>query len=191
MLTNFYLLKSKFLHLPLIHFGANCRTNCTCSCCSGRSGKAETRSTLSRVWVKWDWAREWPTCIITHHLEGAPTIHEVQTAEKSRWTWENWNPHVIGQVNTWRCNLDKGDKRTAQDQNTNWYYAILWTNKLSLAFQDWKLWCLEEGILICKWKVVTYCQVWWPILEIGVQHLTHPSAHTQQWEVNTHWSSVQ
>lgn len=85
MLTSFfYLLKSKFLHLPLIHFGANCRTNCTCNCCSGRSGKAETRSTLSRVWVKWDWAREWPTCIITHHLEGTPTIHEVQTTEESR-----------------------------------------------------------------------------------------------------------
>ncbi len=26
-----------------------------------------------------------------------------------------------------------------------------------------------------------YCQVWWPILEIGPLHLTHPSAHTQQW----------
>ncbi len=23
-----------------------------------------------------------------------------------------------------------------------------------------------------------YCQVWWPILEIGPLHLTHPSAHT-------------
>ncbi len=34
-----------------------------------------------------------------------------------------------------------------------------------------------------------YCQVWWPILEIGALHLTHPSAHTQQWThtaVNTH-----
>ncbi len=31
-----------------------------------------------------------------------------------------------------------------------------------------------------------YCQVWWPILEIGALHLTHPSAHTQQWVVNTH-----
>ncbi len=32
-----------------------------------------------------------------------------------------------------------------------------------------------------------YCQVWWwPILEIGPLHLTHPSAHTQQWVVNTH-----
>ncbi len=29
-----------------------------------------------------------------------------------------------------------------------------------------------------------YCQVWWPILEIGP--LTHPSAHTQQWVVNIH-----
>ncbi len=25
---------------------------------------------------------------------------------------------------------------------------------------------------------VMYCQVWWPILEIGALHLTHPSAHT-------------
>ncbi len=33
---------------------------------------------------------------------------------------------------------------------------------------------------------VMYCQVWWPILEIGPLHLTHPSAHTQQWVVNTH-----
>ncbi len=33
---------------------------------------------------------------------------------------------------------------------------------------------------------VMYCQVWWPILEIGALHLTHPSAHTQQWVVNTH-----
>ncbi len=31
-----------------------------------------------------------------------------------------------------------------------------------------------------------YCQVWWHILEIGALHLTHPSAHTQQWVVNTH-----
>ncbi len=33
---------------------------------------------------------------------------------------------------------------------------------------------------------VMYCQVWWPILEICAMHLTHPSAHTQQWVVNTH-----
>ncbi len=31
-----------------------------------------------------------------------------------------------------------------------------------------------------------YCQVWWPILEIGALHLTHSSAHTQQWVENTH-----
>ncbi len=37
-----------------------------------------------------------------------------------------------------------------------------------------------------KKKIVMYCQVWWPILEIGALHLTHPSAHTQQWVVNTH-----
>ncbi len=38
-----------------------------------------------------------------------------------------------------------------------------------------------------------YCQVWWPILEIGALHLTHPSAHTQQWVVNTHpeqWAAI-
>ncbi len=38
-----------------------------------------------------------------------------------------------------------------------------------------------------------YCQVWWPILEIGPLHLTHPSAHTQQWVVNTHpeqWAAI-
>ncbi len=30
---------------------------------------------------------------------------------------------------------------------------------------------------------VMYCQLWWPILEIGPLHLTHPSAHThpEQW----------
>ncbi len=33
---------------------------------------------------------------------------------------------------------------------------------------------------------MTYCQVWWPILETGALHLTHPSAHTQQWVVNKH-----
>ncbi len=32
-----------------------------------------------------------------------------------------------------------------------------------------------------------YCQVWWPILEIGALHLTHPSAHTQQW-THTLWT---
>ncbi len=38
-----------------------------------------------------------------------------------------------------------------------------------------------------------YCQVWWPILEIGALHLTHPSAHTQQWVVNMHpeqWAAI-
>ncbi len=29
-------------------------------------------------------------------------------------------------------------------------------------------------------------QVWWPILRICALHLTHPSAHTQQWVVNKH-----
>ncbi len=37
-----------------------------------------------------------------------------------------------------------------------------------------------------KKKYVMYCQVWWPILEIGPLHLTHPSAHTQQWVMNKH-----
>ncbi len=38
-----------------------------------------------------------------------------------------------------------------------------------------------------------YCQVWWPILEIGALHLTHPSAHTHKWVVNTHpeqWAAI-
>ncbi len=38
-----------------------------------------------------------------------------------------------------------------------------------------------------------YRQVWWPILEIGALHLTHPSAHTQQWVVNMHpeqWAAI-
>ncbi len=38
-----------------------------------------------------------------------------------------------------------------------------------------------------------YCQVWWPILEIGALHLTHPSAHTQQRVVNMHpeqWAAI-
>ncbi len=38
---------------------------------------------------------------------------------------------------------------------------------------------------------VMYCQVWWPILEIGALHLTHPSAHTHT--LNTHpeqWAAI-
>ncbi len=38
-----------------------------------------------------------------------------------------------------------------------------------------------------------YCQVWWPILEIGALHLTHPSAHTQHGVVNMHpeqWAAI-
>ncbi len=38
-----------------------------------------------------------------------------------------------------------------------------------------------------------YCQVWWPMLEIGALHLTHASAHTQQWVVNMHpeqWAAI-
>ncbi len=47
---------------------------------------------------------------------------------------------------------------------------------------------------------MTYGQVWWPILGICALHLTHPSAHTQQWthtHTHTHtpwthtWSSGQ
>ncbi len=34
-----------------------------------------------------------------------------------------------------------------------------------------------------------YCQVWWPILEIGPLHLTHPSAHTPG-AVGSHCSSA-
>ncbi len=44
---------------------------------------------------------------------------------------------------------------------------------------------------------VTYIQVWWPILGMCALHLTHPSAHTQQWthtqNVNTHleqWAAI-
>ncbi len=37
-----------------------------------------------------------------------------------------------------------------------------------------------------KGKDVTCGQVRWPILGICVLHLTHPSAHTQQWVVNKH-----
>ncbi len=33
-------------------------------------------------------------------------------------------------------------------------------------------------------------QVWWPTLWICVLHLTHPSAHTQQWVVNKHTHTV-
>ncbi len=35
-----------------------------------------------------------------------------------------------------------------------------------------------------KGKDVTCGQEWWPILGICALHLTHPSAHTQQWVVN-------
>ncbi len=37
-----------------------------------------------------------------------------------------------------------------------------------------------------KKKNVMYCQVWWPILEIGALHLTHPSAHTAVSSEHTH-----
>ncbi len=36
-----------------------------------------------------------------------------------------------------------------------------------------------------KWSDVTCGQVWWPIIRIFALHLTHPSAHTQQW-THTH-----
>ncbi len=42
--------------------------------------------------------------------------------------------------------------------------------------------------IIFRTSEVTCGQVWWPILWICALHLTHPSAHTQQWThtVNTH-----
>ncbi len=48
--------------------------------------------------------------------------------------------------------------------------------------------CLTQRFSFIKLskKKVMCCQVWWPILEIGALHLNHPSAHTQQWVVNTH-----
>ncbi len=46
--------------------------------------------------------------------------------------------------------------------------------------------CFSSILCINALYIVMYCQVWWPILEIGPLHLTHPSAHTQQWVVNTH-----
>ncbi len=42
------------------------------------------------------------------------------------------------------------------------------------------------GSYFCIKKKIILCQCMWPILEIGPLHLTHPSAHTQQWVVNTH-----
>ncbi len=42
-----------------------------------------------------------------------------------------------------------------------------------------------ENIKKCMHKLplfLTYGQVWWPILGIRALHLTHPSAHTQQWK---------
>ncbi len=44
-----------------------------------------------------------------------------------------------------------------------------------------------------KWSEVTCGQVWWPILGICALHLTHPSAHTQQWthtRTHTHTHTV-
>ncbi len=46
-----------------------------------------------------------------------------------------------------------------------------------------------EVIISGKGREVVCGQVWWPILGICPLHLTHPSAHSQQW---THtWSSGQ
>ncbi len=49
--------------------------------------------------------------------------------------------------------------------------------------------CASVQFLFLKGKDVTYGQVWWPILGICALHLTHPSAHTQQWtqtHIHTH-----
>ncbi len=40
------------------------------------------------------------------------------------------------------------------------------------------------NVNVRKGKDVMCGQVWWPILRICTLHLTHPSAHTQQWVVN-------
>ncbi len=56
---------------------------------------------------------------------------------------------------------------------------------IALKRKGWALQCTMRFL-----SDVTYGQIWWPILGIHALHLTHPSAHTQQWThthtVNTH-----
>ncbi len=67
---------------------------------------------------------------------------------------------------------------------TKWSQAIFGRKTVTMTiFEPHSLY--DIGSLIKK-KKKSDRQVWWPIFEIGPLHLTHPSAHTQQWVVNTH-----
>ncbi len=53
--------------------------------------------------------------------------------------------------------------------------------------QTFDILCLESRELFGKFVVVykiinnvMYCQVWWPILEIGALHLTHQHTHSSE-----------
>ncbi len=60
---------------------------------------------------------------------------------------------------------------------------------LVLLFSEWKTYSATSIRGKGKEREVVCGQVWWPILGICPLHLTHPSAHSQQW---THtWSSGQ
>ncbi len=66
------------------------------------------------------------------------------------------------------------------------FFYLFWINyKLPQAFMQMVARCNDFKSPSQK-KKKKYFQVWWPILEVGALHLTHPSAHSQQWVVNTH-----
>ncbi len=71
---------------------------------------------------------------------------------------------------------------------------IIW---LHLYNSEWLGWSKGHGKHRCnhslKWilhimkkKKIWWRMKWWPILGICALHLTHPSAHTQQWVVDKH-----
>ncbi len=57
------------------------------------------------------------------------------------------------------------------------------TDQLMAKFKKMVLWCTPMAILKKgeREREVVCGQVWWPILGICPLHLTHPSAHSQQW----------
>ncbi len=68
-------------------------------------------------------------------------------------------------------------------QDTNWWTGVVWiTCRL--------LWCFYQLFVLSFWwhpfRKRKGHDVWRPIFRICALYLTHPSAHTQQWVVNTH-----
>lgn len=80
---------------------------------------------------------------------------------------------------------------------TNITFAINKLVHMSNKYSRWLFYNIfyNKGILFLKKKKrkgkdVKCGQILWPILGICALHLTHPGAHTQQWEVNKHTHTV-